>query len=588
MVQPQQPQVEVSGNGGDLPDGLSFKPFKPYPFVSPVTPKRMQRRSAYIPKERQMIKRDVVKSITGFHQMTTLSAGQLGRNIGHTVLPQRIPTNDAIDIKIHCATKAGIATTETIRQIVRVANALLRHGQKALALFVATATPVDLHRLKDTIFHKNRHSTVEAAISEAAKKRLAKFRKVDNSASGSSSNSNNVDSPAAIEAISEQGEEQEEEQEQDHGGYPEEEADESGTKGDHGGFFSSLLMCLRTPTATIKYNNKHIGLIRPIRLQYTQACPLDEADFKILSHGLESTIVQTLGVLLAVQVRRYFIDTTAGLSASLPHSPVCDGFIFLSETELWPHLFRSEHIRRYIRLTTGEDPGFIDISTKPPGWLLTHLITPVGGSMQSPVRCHTGQVYNNFARVTATATVEELNVLREAIPTQAIGDESSSQFLMDRRPNEDCVVINPKPGQPANLLPSYLLRGMIVTNGRSLHLSAIDLRLRKGKRFLTELITDPDDGTVYRRHVLAPDPYRRLPSLATAIPDQAALSRFFPDISKVDVGALDLEMNSWRPSHAGDTTGQTSSIQCAQRPRQCISLPPRLRKSSRDAGTMAQ
>ncbi|KAG0314890.1 hypothetical protein BG000_005382, partial [Podila horticola] len=203
MVQPQQPQVEVSGNGGDLPDGLSFKPFKPYPFVSPATPKRMQRRSAYIPKECQMIKQDVVKSIMGFHQMTTLSAGQLGRNVSHTVLPQHIPTNDAIDIKIQCAAKVGIATTETIWWIVRVANALL-------------------------------HSTIEAAISEAAKKRLAKFRKVDNSASGSSSNSNNVDSPAAIKAISKQGEEQEEEQEQDHGGYPEEEADESGTKGDHG------------------------------------------------------------------------------------------------------------------------------------------------------------------------------------------------------------------------------------------------------------------------------------------------------------------------------------------------------------------
>ncbi|KAG0313436.1 hypothetical protein BG000_005891, partial [Podila horticola] len=151
-----------------------------------------------------------------------------------------------------------------------------------------------------------------------------------------------------------------------------------------------------------------------------------------------------------------------------------------------------------------------------------------------------GQVYNNFDHVTATATIEELNVLHKAIQTQAIGDESSSQFLMDWHPNEDCVVINPKPGQPANLLPSYLLHGMIVTNGHSLHLSVIDLQLHKGKRFLMELITDPDDGTVYCHHVLAPDPYCHLPSLATAIPDQATLSRFFPDISKVDVGALDL------------------------------------------------
>ncbi|KAG0030533.1 hypothetical protein BGZ81_002547, partial [Podila clonocystis] len=486
MVQPQQQQDNVSGDDGELPEGLVFKPFKPYTSVSPIAPKKTQRHSTYIPKDCQMTKQDVVKSITGFHQITTLSVGQLGRNIGHTVLPQCIPTNDPVDVKMYYAAKAGIATTETIQRIVRVANALLRHGQKALALFIASATSADLHRLKDTIFHKHRHCTVEVAISEAARKRLGKLGKVNNS--------NSTETLATIEAISEQGEEQEQDS-----SYPEEEADESGTKGDHGGFFGSLLQYMRTPTATIKYNNRHIALIRPIRTQYIQACPLDEAEFKILNHGLESSIVQTIGASLAVQ-----------------------------------------NIRHYIGLTTGEDPSFIDISTKPPGWLLTHLITPVGGSLQSPVHNHMGQAHNNFARITTTATVEELNVLREAIRTQAIGNESSSQFLMDRRPNEDHVIINPKPGQPTNLLPSYLLRGMIVTDGRSLHLSAINLQLRKGKRFMTELTTNSNDGMVYRHHVLAPDPHRCLPSLTTAIPDQAALSQLFPDVSKVDVGAIDL------------------------------------------------
>ncbi|KAF9281856.1 hypothetical protein BGZ74_002261 [Mortierella antarctica] len=374
--------------------------------------------------------------------MTSLPAGQLGRNVGHTVLHQHIPTNDSIDIKTHYTTKAGIATTEMICRIVRVTNALLQHGQKALALFLTTATPLNLHRLKDTIFHKHRHCTVEAAISTVARKRLAKLGKVNNSTSGSSSNINSTGSLATIETISEQGEEQEQGEEHEQGN-PEEEANESGTKGDHGGFFGSLLMYLHTPTATIKYNNKHITLIRPIWQQYTQACPLDVADFRILDHGLESSIMQTLGVSLAVQVRRYFIDNATGLSASLPHSP-------------------------------------------------------------------------------------------------AIGNESSSQFLMDQHPNEDRVVINPKPGQPTNLLPSYLLHGMIVTNGRSLHLSAIDLQLHKGKHFMSDVIINPDDGMVYRCHVLAPDPYHHLPSVATAIPDQAALSRFFPDISKVDVSAIDL------------------------------------------------
>ncbi|KAG0027663.1 hypothetical protein BGZ82_008814, partial [Podila clonocystis] len=169
-------------------------------------------------------------------------------------------------------------------------------------------------------------------------------------------------------------------------------------------------------------------------------------------------------------------------------------------------LATTAHIRHYIGLTTGEDPSFIDISTKPPSWLLMHLITPVGGSLKSP----------------------------------AISDESSSQFLMDRCLNEDHVIINPKPGQPANLLPSYLLHSMIVTDGHSLHLSVIDLQLRKGKCFMMELTTDSNDGMVYHCHVLAPDPYRHLPSITTAIPDQATLSQLFPDISKVDVGAIDL------------------------------------------------
>ncbi|KAF9374626.1 hypothetical protein CPB97_011998, partial [Podila verticillata] len=125
MVQPQQQQAKVLGNDDELPGGLSFKPFKPYTSISPVTPKKAQQHPAYVPKEHQMIKHDIVKSVSGFHQMMTLSAGQLGRNNGHTVLPQHIPTNDAVNIKIHYAAKAGITTTETIWWIVRVANALL-------------------------------------------------------------------------------------------------------------------------------------------------------------------------------------------------------------------------------------------------------------------------------------------------------------------------------------------------------------------------------------------------------------------------------------------------------------------------------
>ncbi|KAF9943735.1 hypothetical protein BGZ72_003465 [Mortierella alpina] len=178
----------------------------------------------------------------------------------------------------------------------------------------------------------------------------------------------------------------------------------------------------------------------------------------ILGKSLESSIVATLGVMLAVQIRRYFIDEAAGLNTSLPESPIGDGFVFLSETDLWPHLFCSCYIREYLHHSTGEDPDLIDLREKPPGWLLTRLITPVGDSMQSPARRPTGQVYNKFARNTTIATIDELNVLREAIRTQAIPNKSSSQYLMDQRSDEQCLIHDLRPGQPRNLLPSYLLR----------------------------------------------------------------------------------------------------------------------------------
>ncbi|KAF9943742.1 hypothetical protein BGZ72_003462, partial [Mortierella alpina] len=131
---------------------------------------------------------------------------------------------------------------------------------------------------------------------------------------------------------------------------------------------------------------------------------------------------------------------------------------------------------------------------KAPGWLLTLLITPVGDSMTTPPRRPTGQAYNNFARTTTTATINELNVLREAVRSKTIANESSSEFLMRQRPDEQRLVDNPRPGQPRNLLPSYMLRGTIVTNGRSLQLTAVDLRIRAKKRFKTELIINPEDG----------------------------------------------------------------------------------------------
>ncbi|CAO3574002.1 unnamed protein product [Mortierella alpina] len=523
MVQEPPGREAESEEVVTIPDYLQFKEFKPYTSLGTVAPRAAPQTRNHVPEQKVMNKRDVVKSITGFHQITTLTVGQLGRNVAHAVVPQHIRTNDSIDRKERMALEAGNATIETIRRVVRVSNTLLRIGQKAMALYIDRIEPEDRLRLLDVIINKRKHGTAEEALQEAAKKRKDRANK-NNSRGGTSSNisaSNNTSDSSNREE--ETGELQDETEEQlvD----PEVESDETGTQGDYGGFFASVLA----------------GLINAIRNGYLQAAGPIEEDLSILGRGLESSIVQTLGVMLA-------------------------------------HLFSSRCIREYLHYSTGEDPEMIDLSEKPPGWLLTRLAIPVGDSLQSPARLPTGHVYNNFARTTTIATIDELNDLREAIRSQAIADTSSSQYLMDKRPHEQCIIHDPQPGQPRNVLPSYLLRGMTVTDGRSLHLSAVNLRIRSRRRFMTELVTNPTDGHIYRHHVLAPDPHRFLPAISTAIPDEHARSSFFPDISKVDIGALDLGKEYMAAKFSCtryDRPAFMQYTQYKQRPRQFTN--PRLR-----------
>jgi hypothetical protein len=296
------------------------------------------------------------------------------------------------------------------------------------------------------------------------------------------------------------------------------------------------LSYLKNPDSTIKYNNPHRDIISPARAAYRQQAHLQKAFFEVIDLGLGSTITKTLGVTLAAQIRRYFIEKAAGLDSSLPHSPIRHGFIFLSENDLWPHLYRSPAIRHFLRASTSEDPEFLDLQAKKPGWLLTRLVTKVGDSMQDPVR----QSGGGYSRTTTIATTIELNTLRNNIKGGQAGAVSSSQILMDFQPAVDTQIQQPAPNQPVNVLPSFLLRGMIVTNGRTLYLSAVDLRKRARQRFVTELRVDPNDGMLRRHHVLAPDRWRLLPSISKAIPDPESLSDLFPDTTKVDVGALDL------------------------------------------------
>ncbi|KAF9943485.1 hypothetical protein BGZ72_003979, partial [Mortierella alpina] len=118
-----------------------------------------------------------------------------------------------------------------------------------------------LHRLKDIIFDKRQYATVERAIEEAAKKRRKSRGKDKDINSNSGENQGEQEQTEAQEQVND-------------GGDPAEgEPDESGTKGDHGGFFASVLAYLRSPTQTVRFNNQYMDLIRPIRSRYLEVNP---------------------------------------------------------------------------------------------------------------------------------------------------------------------------------------------------------------------------------------------------------------------------------------------------------------------------
>ncbi|KAF9987891.1 hypothetical protein BGZ75_010299 [Mortierella antarctica] len=220
MIQGPPESVVDTQNEVNIMEELQFKDFKPYTSVGTVAPRTAPRTSTHTPEQRTMNKRDVIKSVTGSHQIATLAVGQLGRNVAHTVLPWKISVDSAIDTKTALAAQAGAATVKTIRRLVRVANAIVWHGQKALALFISSATPEQLHRLKDIIFDKHQHGTVERAIEEAAKKRLKTL-----------GNNNNSDGGDIGEYQAQDGENEAQEQVNDDGDPAEDEQDETGKGG---------------------------------------------------------------------------------------------------------------------------------------------------------------------------------------------------------------------------------------------------------------------------------------------------------------------------------------------------------------------
>ncbi|KAG0375509.1 hypothetical protein BGX24_008988 [Mortierella sp. AD032] len=198
-------------NPGD-PENVQFKPFKAYASLEPLRPETLNQPSKSTLRTGLLTKTDTIKSISGFHQITTLAVGQLGRNIGLTVVPQKMG---------QMISQAGEPPQDR--------KAIVEDAKTATIKTIRQKTDVELHELKDPFFNKVKFDTVEGAITEAAKK-----SKEESDRSGALAE--------VGESLSDPAEEDTEDEGDDAGrplgdlANPEEDADESGTKGDQTAF----------------------------------------------------------------------------------------------------------------------------------------------------------------------------------------------------------------------------------------------------------------------------------------------------------------------------------------------------------------
>ncbi|KAK3838059.1 MAG: hypothetical protein J3R72DRAFT_493171 [Linnemannia gamsii] len=117
----QDAPASNDGVNPDVPENVQFKLFKAYASLEPLKPETLNQPSKSTPRTGPLSRTDTIKSISGFHQITTLAIGQLGRNIGVTVVPQKMgqmisqagePPQDRKAI----VEDAKTATIKTIRQ----------------------------------------------------------------------------------------------------------------------------------------------------------------------------------------------------------------------------------------------------------------------------------------------------------------------------------------------------------------------------------------------------------------------------------------------------------------------------------------
>ncbi|KAF9975596.1 hypothetical protein BGZ73_000662, partial [Actinomortierella ambigua] len=144
----------------ELPDDVELKPFRPYTTLDSVKEQKKKATKAATSGAGPLSKAHVVMGITGHYQVTTLNVGQLGRNVGHAISANALPSNVMSPAERQLlAEEAKKATVRTVRRVVRVSNDLLRHGQKCMVLYITTKSDAELAPLKNAIFNKGRFAT---------------------------------------------------------------------------------------------------------------------------------------------------------------------------------------------------------------------------------------------------------------------------------------------------------------------------------------------------------------------------------------------------------------------------------------------
>ncbi|KAF9577551.1 hypothetical protein BGW38_007160, partial [Lunasporangiospora selenospora] len=331
------------------------------------------------------------------------------------------------------------------------ANSVKREAQLALALFIKSSAAPELESLK-TILHKAKDD----------------------------------DKDTDEDAYTNQGEE--------------------GSDPNSASFLLTLLRCLYYREDAPSTRSPHQVLIRKILSSFYEVFT-ESPNRKTREPGKKrkgetaNCLFTSVSITMSVEYQRFFHVCAGGKPSKLPLSPIADGFISMSERELFYILCEnSEAMDAYLggliqeHFPETEKMSIVPtLDTLPPGWLINQVISPVGSTSS----CRKG-----LAKITTVTTKDEMAAILDGM-----GNSSSSATLQDVR-RESAVSTDETMKEDVQSTDNqprfkYALYGSFQTNGVELHLRAIDLSIRRSKCFAlaeerhmpcSDQLYDPEEG----------------------------------------------------------------------------------------------